>query len=172
MSWQVTAGLRRCVCTCRTVVSAVLRQVSQTLKVLLAVITGEDGLVVQILLSCSLVVAGHTVLAVFTSSPIFPLRVSFRCGCICTYTCNHTAETQRNCITFRVCTTWLKQEAAERSVLVQFPPTSVTTGGATTTLGMNPSWKKIHGYLEWKELLANFILFYFQFSMTSQIKRF
>lgn len=78
--------------TCRTVVSAVLRQVSQALKVLLAVITGEDGLVVQILLSRSLVVAGHAVLAVFTSGPLFPVRVSLGHGCVCTYTRNYTEE--------------------------------------------------------------------------------
>lgn len=139
-------NLRTCVCTCRTVVSAVLRQVSQALKVLLAVITGEDGLVVQILLSCSLIVAGHAVLSIFTTDPLFPIRVSFRCSYICTFTHKHTAEREWNRITFRVWITLLKQ--AERSVLVQFPPASVTTGGVTTTLGMNPSRKEILGYWE------------------------
>lgn len=90
-------------CTCRTVVSAVLRQVSQALKVLLAVITGEDGLIVQILLSCSLVVAGHAVFAVFTTGPLFPVRVSLRHGCICTYMRKYTAETQNAAVLLLGC---------------------------------------------------------------------
>lgn len=45
--------------TCGTVVGPVLRQLSQTLEVLLAVVTGEDGLLVQVLVLVSVLGPAH-----------------------------------------------------------------------------------------------------------------
>ena len=62
--------------TCRAMVGAMLGQLSQALKVLLAVVTGEDGLVVEVVVTDVIIMAGHALFPVLhRPAPLLGIRL-------------------------------------------------------------------------------------------------
>lgn len=67
------------------VVGSVLGELSQTVKVLLAVVTGEDGFVVQVIV---VIIAVLVRFSVLSTGPLFGVGGSFRCSYVCRETQN------------------------------------------------------------------------------------
>lgn len=66
------------------VVGSVFSELSQTVKVLLAVVTGEDGLIVEVVVMIAVITVIVLLLfSILSTSPLTVFRLSVRCRDVC-----------------------------------------------------------------------------------------